>query len=76
MTNYSRSPFESLGATARVLEAGDVYKTIQAGGVDAVMTDISSAIGLKLFEVQKFATVTPYFSAFYHLYVSPAWLNS
>ena len=57
-----------------MLEASEVHHAIEAGKLDSVMTDISSAIGLKLYEVQKYATVTPYFSAFYHLYVNPAWL--
>ena len=74
LDEFSKRPFEQLGATPMVLEASEVHGAIEAGKLDSVMTDISSAIGLKLYEVQKYATVTPYFSAFYHLYVNPAWL--
>lgn len=74
LDEFSKRPFEQLGATPEMLEASEVHHAIEAGKLDSVMTDISSAIGLKLYEVQKYATVTPYFSAFYHLYVNPAWL--
>jgi len=39
-----------------------------------IMTDVASATGLKLYEAHKFATVAPFFSAYYHLFVNPKWL--
>jgi len=36
-----------------------------------VLTDLSSAVRLVLDDVQKFGTVAPYFSAYYHLLINP-----
>ncbi len=75
LNDFSGVPFAEVSAIPGPLGAGRVYAAIEAGDLDAVMTDVSSSVGLRLDEVHKAATLAPYFSAFYHLFVSPAWLD-
>jgi C4-dicarboxylate-binding protein DctP len=75
VNEFSGVPFAAVSARPGPLGAGRVYAEIEAGNLDAVMTDVSSSVGLRLDEVQKAATLAPYFSAFYHLFVSTTWLD-
>ena len=76
MSDFARYPFEKVGGKPQRLSAGLVPAAIERGEFDAVMTDVSSSVGLELYELHESATLAPYFSAFYHLYVDPAWLDS
>ncbi len=76
MSEVARYPFEKVGGKPQRLTAGFVPAAIERGELDAVMTDVSSSIGLELYELHKSATLAPYFSAFYHLYVDPDWLDN
>ena len=76
MSEFGKVPFEAVSATPLVLDAGIVAKAVRDGQLDAVLTDLSSAVGLALYDVQKFGTLAPYFSAYYHLFVGSAWLGS
>lgn len=61
------------GAAPSAMAAPEVYQALQSGVLDAAQTDVSAAVSRRFYEVQKFGTVTPLFSVFYHLYVNPAW---
>ena len=51
----------------------EVYNALQTGVLDAGVTDVSAAYSRRYYEVQKFGTVTPSFTVYFHLYVNPGW---
>lgn len=63
----------ALGAAPSAMAAPEIYQALQSGVLDAAQTDVSAAVSRRFYEVQKFGTVAPVFSVFYHLYVNPAW---
>lgn len=65
----------AVGAAPSAMAAPEVYQALQSGVLDAAQTDISAAVSRRFYEVQKFGTVTPLFSVFYHVYVNPGWWN-
>lgn len=65
----------AVGAAPSALAGPEVYQALQSGVLDAGMTDVSAAVSRRFYEVQKFGTVTPFFSVWYHVYVNPAWWN-
>ncbi len=65
-----------LGAAPSAMAAPEIYQALQSGVLDAAQTDVSAAVSRRFYEVQKFGTVAPVFSVFYHLYVNPAWWAS
>ncbi|HAK55366.1 MAG TPA: C4-dicarboxylate ABC transporter [Acidobacteria bacterium] len=75
VNEFAGVPLEAVDAVPQRLGAGSVYAAIEAGTLDAITTDVASAVGLRLYEVQGAGTVAPYFSAFYHLFVNPGWLD-
>lgn len=66
----------AVGAAPSALPGPEVYQALQSGVLDAGMTDVSAAVSRRFYEVQKFGTVCPYFSVFYHTYVTPKWWDS
>jgi C4-dicarboxylate-binding protein DctP len=75
VNEFAGVPLAAVSAVPQRLGAGSVYAAIEAGTLDAITTDVASAVGLRLYEVQGAGTLAPYFSAFYHLFVNPAWLD-
>ena len=71
MNGFSGIPFEVVGAKAIQIYSPEIYAAILAGKASAIMTDVSSATGLRFAEIQKYGTVAPFFSAYYHLFVNP-----
>lgn len=65
----------AVGAAPSAMPGSEVYQALQAGVLDAGLTDLSAAYSRKFFEVQKFGTVGPIFTIYFHLYVNPAWWN-
>jgi tripartite ATP-independent transporter DctP family solute receptor len=65
----------ALGASPSAMPGSEVYTALQTGVLDAGVTDISAAYSRRYYEVQKFGTVTPAFTVYFHLYVNPAWWN-
>jgi TRAP-type C4-dicarboxylate transport system substrate-binding protein len=65
----------ALGAAPSAMAAPEVYQALQSGVLDAAQTDVSAAVSRRFYEVQKFGTVTPQFSVWYHVYMNPAWWN-
>jgi TRAP-type C4-dicarboxylate transport system substrate-binding protein len=63
------------GAAPSAMAAPEIYQALQSGVLDAAQTDVSAAVSRRFYEVQKFGTVTPLFSVYYHMYMNPAWWN-
>ena len=66
---------EKVGAAPSALSGAEVYNALQTGVLDAGLTDLSAAYSRRYYEVQKYGTVTPAFTVYFHLYVNPAWWN-
>jgi C4-dicarboxylate-binding protein DctP len=65
----------ALGAAPAAMPGSEVYNALQTGVLDAGVTDISAAYSRRYYEVQKYGTVTPAFTVYFHLYVNPGWWN-
>ena len=63
----------SIGAAPSAMAAPEIYQALQSGVLDAAQTDVSAAVSRRFYEVQKFGTVAPVFSVYYHIYMNPAW---
>ena len=66
---------EAVGAAPSSMPGSEVYQALQTGVLDAGLTDVSAAESRKFYEVQKYGTVTPFFTVYFHLYVNPAWFD-
>ena len=75
LNKLADAALEAVGAAPSALPGDEVYNGLQTGIIDAGLTDVSAADNRKYYEVQKFGTVAPYFSVYFHLYVNPAWWN-
>ncbi len=64
----------TVGASPTPISGNEVYNALQSGLIDAGLTDLSAAYSRKYYEVQKYGTVTPYFSVHFHMFANPAWL--
>jgi C4-dicarboxylate-binding protein DctP len=65
----------AVGAAPSAMPGSEVYQALQAGVLDAGLTDLSAAYSRKYYEIQKFGTVGPIFTIYFHVYVNPAWWN-
>jgi C4-dicarboxylate-binding protein DctP len=65
----------AVGAAPSAMPGSEVYQALQTGVIDAGLTDVSAAYSRRFFEVQKFGTVAPFFSVYFHLFVNPAWFD-
>lgn len=63
------------GAAPSATPGSEVYQSLQAGVLDAGLTDLSAAYSRKYYEIQKYGTVGPLFTIYFHVYVNPAWWN-
>ena len=66
----------AVGAAPSAMPGDEVYQALQTGVLDAGMTDVSAAFSRKYYEVQKYGTVTPALTVYFHLYVNPRWWSS
>ena len=64
---------EALGAAPSAMPGPEVYNALQTGVLDAGLTDLSAAYSRRFYEVQKYGTVTPSLTVYFHLYVNPRW---
>ena len=55
-----------IGATVAILAFGVEF-------YQGNFTDLSAAYSRRFYEVQKFGTVLPYFTVYFHLYANPKW---
>jgi C4-dicarboxylate-binding protein DctP len=65
--------FSAMGASPSAMPGSEVYQALQAGVLDAGVTDLSAAYSRKYYEVQKYGTVGSIFTIYFHMYVNPAW---
>jgi TRAP-type C4-dicarboxylate transport system substrate-binding protein len=65
----------AVGANPKPMAAPEVYEALQSGALDIGLTDLSAAVSRRFYEVQKFGTVTPYNTTFFHLYMNPRWFE-
>lgn len=63
----------AVGAATSAMPGPEVYNALQTGVLDAGLTDVSAAFSRRFYEVQKFGTVTPSLTVYFHLYVNPRW---
>ncbi len=63
----------AVGAAPSAMAGDEVYQALQTGVLDAGVTDVSAAYSRKYYEVQKYGTVTPALTVYFHMYVNPAW---
>ncbi len=61
----------AVGAAPASTPAPEVVGALQSGVLDAGLTDVSAAVSRRFYEVQKFGTVTPFFSVFTQVYINP-----
>lgn len=73
LSALSDTGLASIGASPTPTPAPEVYQALQSGVLDAGLTDVSAAVSRRFYEVQKFGTVAPYFSVYFHMFVNPAW---
>lgn len=65
----------AVGAAPSAIAGDEVYQALQTGVLDAGITDVSAAYSRKYYEVQKFGTVTPALTVYFHMFVNPRWWN-
>lgn len=63
----------AVGAAPAATPAPEVVGALQSGVLDAGLTDVSAAVSRRFYEVQKFGTVSPFFSVSTQVYVNPRW---
>ena len=63
----------SLGASTSAMPGPEVYNALSTGVLDAGLTDVSAAYSRRYYEVQKYGTVTPAFTVYFHMFVNPSW---
>jgi C4-dicarboxylate-binding protein DctP len=73
LNSLTDNALTAVGAAPSAMPGSEVYQALQAGVLDAGLTDLSAAYSRKYYEVQKYGTVTPFFTIFFHMYVNPAW---
>lgn len=64
---------KAVGAAPSAMPGSEVYQGLQSGVLDAGLTDVSAAVSRRYYEVQKFGTVLPYFTVYFHMYANPKW---
>jgi len=73
LNSLTDNALSAVGAAPSAMPGSEVYQALQSGVLDAGLTDLSAAYSRKYYEVQKYGTVTPFFTIFFHMYVNPAW---
>jgi TRAP-type C4-dicarboxylate transport system substrate-binding protein len=73
LNSLTDNALTAVGAAPSAMPGSEVYQALQAGVLDAGLTDLSAAYSRKYYEVQKYGTVSPFFTIFFHMYVNPAW---
>ncbi|MEO6566905.1 MAG: TRAP transporter substrate-binding protein DctP [Casimicrobiaceae bacterium] len=75
LNSLTDNALTAVGAAPSAMPGSEVYQALQSGVLDAGLTDLSAAYSRKFYEVQKFGTVGPVFTIYFHLYANPAWWN-
>jgi C4-dicarboxylate-binding protein DctP len=64
---------KAVGAAPSTMPGSEVYQGLQSGVLDAGLTDVSAAVSRRYYEVQKYGTVLPYFTVYFHMFANPKW---
>lgn len=75
LNSLTDNALTAVGAAPSAMPGSEVYQALQSGVLDAGLTDLSAAFSRRFYEVQKYGTVAPYFTVYFHLYANPAWWN-
>ncbi len=75
LNSMTDNALTAAGAAPSAMPGSEVYQALQSGVLDAGLTDLSAAYSRKYYEVQKFGTVGPIFTIYFHMYANPAWWN-
>ena len=75
LNTLTDNALSALGAAPSAMPGSEVYQALQSGVLDAGLTDLSAAYSRKYYEVQKYGTVGPVFTIYFHMYANPAWWN-
>ena len=73
LNSLTDNALTAVGAAPSAMPGSEVYQALQSGVLDAGLTDLSAAYSRKYYEIQKYGTVAPYFTIFFHVYVNPQW---
>lgn len=73
LNSLTDNALTAVGAAPSAMPGSEVYQALQSGVLDAGLTDLSAAYSRKYYEVQKFGTVGPIFTIYFHMYANPAW---
>jgi C4-dicarboxylate-binding protein DctP len=76
LNTLTDNSLKAVGAAPSAMPGSEVYQGLQTGVLDAGLTDISAAYSRRYYEVQKFGTVLPYFTVYFHMYANPKWWQS
>jgi len=63
------------GASPSAIPGSEVMQALQTRVLDAGLTDVSAAYSRKYYEIQKYGTISPFFTVYFHLYCNPDWFN-
>jgi len=73
LNSLTDNSLKAVGAAPSAMPGSEVYQALESGVLDAGLTDLSAAYSRRFYEVQKFGTVLPYFTVYFHLYANPKW---
>jgi C4-dicarboxylate-binding protein DctP len=76
LNTLTDNSLKAVGAAPSTMPGSEVYQGLQSGVLDAGLTDISAAVSRRYYEVQKFGTVLPYFTVYFHMFANPKWYQS
>lgn len=65
----------AMGASPTAMPGSEVYQALQTGILDAAITGVAAGLARRYYEVQDHAVVAPLLTAFFTLYVNPAWFD-
>jgi|TARA_R110002124_G_scaffold217817_3_gene383461 C4-dicarboxylate-binding protein DctP len=72
----SNASFAAMGATAIDMSDMEAVEALMEGELDAGLTNISSALSARYFNVQNHVTILPLLTIFYNGYLNSEWYNS
>jgi len=75
LNSLTDNSLKAVGAAPSAMPGSEVYQGLQTGVLDAGLTDISAAYSRRYYEVQKYGTVLPYFTVYFHMYANPKWMQ-
>lgn len=76
LNSLTDNSLKAVGAAPSAMPGSEVYQALESGVLDAGLTDLSAAYSRRFYEVQKFGTVLPYFTVYFHVYANPKWMQS